>query len=214
MLSAILGLALLIGLVHGTPLPPWVRLLHVHGALVGGVTQMILGGFLAMLSQPPRAGQTRPRAHLLPFVTINVGTAGMLMGFGFRHNLAVAVTGLLVIGASLHLGWIIWAHARQCPATPNRWYYTAAFLALLGGFACGEALALAPAQQSYGHVRLAHLHLGLLGFIILTGIGTVLGLLPAILKAAPATLRLTRPALIMMPLGVMLLIGGFMNSSV
>ena len=37
LLASILGLAILIGLVHGTPLPPWVRQIHVHAALVGGI---------------------------------------------------------------------------------------------------------------------------------------------------------------------------------
>ena len=50
-LASILGLAILVGLVRGTPLPSWVRLVHVHAALVGGVAQMILGGFLAFI--PP-----------------------------------------------------------------------------------------------------------------------------------------------------------------
>ena len=44
-LASILGMATLIGLVHGTPLPSWVRALHVHATLVGGVAQIILGGF-------------------------------------------------------------------------------------------------------------------------------------------------------------------------
>ena len=213
-LSAILGLALLIGLVHGTPLPPWVRLIHTHSALVGGVTQLILGGFLAMLAPPPHAGRQQQHSHILPLLAMNVGTFGMLLGFGFRHNLAVAAAGFIVLGAVAHMAWSIWTDAHQCPPSPNRWYYTAAFLALFAGLACGEGLSLAPTQQSYGSVRLAHLHLGLLGFTILVGIGAILNLLPAILRTTATAFRLTQPVLILIPLGVVLLLGGFLSSSV
>jgi hypothetical protein len=213
-LSGILGLALLIGLVHGTPLPPWVRQIHVHAALVGGVTQFILGGFLALLAPPPHADQPQQHSHVLPFLTINVGTFGMLMGFGFRYNLAVAAAGVIVLGAVAHITWRIWTHAHRCSPSPDRWYFTAAFLALLAGLACGEGLVLTPAQQSFGSVRLAHLHLGLLGFIIPIGIGASLNILPTILNTTAAALRFTRSALILIPLGVVLLLGGFLSSSV
>ncbi|MDE3119590.1 MAG: hypothetical protein KGL03_11310, partial [Nitrospirota bacterium] len=42
-LSGLLGVALFVGSISGSPLPPPWRLVHVHGALVGGVAQMILG---------------------------------------------------------------------------------------------------------------------------------------------------------------------------
>jgi hypothetical protein len=213
-LSAILGLALLIGLVHGIPLPPWVRLIHVHGALVGGATQIILGGFLAMLAPPPHVGQPHQHSHFLPFLIINVGTFGMLMGFGFRHNLAVAASGFIVLGAVAHMAWSIWTHARRCPPSPNRWFYTAALLALFAGLACGESLLLAPAQQSHGSIRLAHLHLGLLGFIIPVGIGAILDVLPAVLRTTASAFQYTRPALILIPMGMVLLLGGFLSASV
>jgi hypothetical protein len=41
------GLAILIGLVHGTPLPSWLRLVHVHATLIGGILQFMIGGLLA-----------------------------------------------------------------------------------------------------------------------------------------------------------------------
>ena len=49
LLSALVGLAILIGLVQGTPLPSWLRLVHVHAALIGGILQLMIGGLLASL---------------------------------------------------------------------------------------------------------------------------------------------------------------------
>src|SRR5690349_5657673 len=50
-LASILGMASIVGLVYGTPLPAWWGMLHVHAVLIGGVTQIILGGFLLLI--PP-----------------------------------------------------------------------------------------------------------------------------------------------------------------
>jgi len=47
LLSSLVGLAILIGLVHGTALPSWLRLVHVHATLVGGILQLMIGGLLA-----------------------------------------------------------------------------------------------------------------------------------------------------------------------
>ncbi|HEV8619608.1 MAG TPA: hypothetical protein VGQ79_01130, partial [Nitrospiraceae bacterium] len=43
LLSSLVGLAILIGLVHGTPLPSWMRLVHVHAILIGGILQLMIG---------------------------------------------------------------------------------------------------------------------------------------------------------------------------
>ena len=55
LLSSLVGLAVLIGLVHGTPLPSWLRLVHVHAILIGGILQLMIGGLFASLSSIPRA---------------------------------------------------------------------------------------------------------------------------------------------------------------
>jgi hypothetical protein len=91
--SSILGLAILIGLVRGTPLPPWVRLVHVHAALVGGVAQMILGGFLAFIPPLLMTGHKQRDSHPLLFATINGAAAGMLIGFWLRQYVIVGIAG-------------------------------------------------------------------------------------------------------------------------
>lgn len=213
--ASILGLAILIGLVHGTPLPPWVRQIHVHAALVGGMTQMILGGFLAMipLSHPP--GSARQDSHLPAFLAMNIGTVAMLIGFWLHHYQIVGAAGVLVGVACVWMARIAWSRSSQnAPSSWNHWYYAVAFFALFGGLVCSEALAFGLMPQSYGHLRLAHIHLGLLGFAIVVIIGASLILLPTMLNTSSSSPTLKQPALILMLLGVAVLIGGFLNASV
>lgn len=215
LLASILGLAILIGLVHGTPLPPWVRQIHVHAALVGGMTQMILGGFLAMmpLSHPP--GSTRQDSQLPAFLALNTGTVAMLMGFWLHHYQVVGAAGVFVGVACIRLAYVAWSRSsRNAPSNWNRWYYAVAFLALFGGLALGETLAFGLMPEAYGHLRIAHIHLGLIGFAVVVIIGAIVILLPTVLHTSGSNSTLERPALILMLLGVAALIGGFLNTSV
>lgn len=215
LLASILGLAILIGLVHGTPLPPWVRQIHVHAALVGGVTQMILGGFLAMmpLSHPP--GSARQDSQLPAFLALNTGTVAMLIGFWLHHYQVVGAAGVLVGVACIRLASVAWSRSsRHAPSNWNRWYYAVAVLALFGGLAFGETLAFGLMPESYGHLRIAHIHLGLIGFAIVVILGAIVILLPTVLNTSGSSPTLKQPALILLLLGVAALIGGFLNTSV
>lgn len=215
-LSSILGLAILVGLVRATPLPPWVRLVHVHAALVGGVAQMILGGFLAFIPPLLMTGRKQRDSHPVLFLTINGGAVGMLVGFWLHRYLVVGVAGFLVVGSFLWVARDAWIQTRRSLNSPplNLWYYALALLALLGGLASGETMAFGLAAESYGYVRLAHIHLNLLGFITLAIIGTMHNLLPTVLNTPLASPRLAQMVLILIPIGVAILIGGFLNSSV
>ncbi len=214
-LASILGLAILIGLVHGAPLPSWVRQIHVHAALVGGVTQMILGGFLALmpLSHPP--GSTRQASQLPAFLALNTGTVAMLIGFWLHHYQIVGAAGVLVGVACVWMARVAWSRSsHSAPSNWNQWYYVVAFLALFGGLAFGEMLAFGLMPESYGHLRLAHIHLGLLGFAIVVIIGAIVFLLPTVLHTSGSSPTLKQPAVILMLLGIAALIGGFLNASV
>src|SRR5262249_41240085 len=92
--------------------------------------------------------------------------------------------------------------------------YAIALVSLLVGLSLGEAMAFGLVQSVYGHVRLAHLHLNILGFITLAIIGTMHNLLPTVLNAPLYSPLLGRAVLIVVPVGVAFLIGGFLNSSV
>jgi len=192
-----------------------VRLVHVHAALVGGVAQMILGGFLAFIPPLLMTGQQRD-SHPVLFAAINAGAIGMLVGFWLQQYVVVGIAGFLVVGAFLWIAHNAWTQARKSLNSPplNLWYYAVALFALVGGLACGETMAFGLSQQSYGYVRLAHIHLNLLGFVTLAIVGTMHNLLPTVLNQSLSSPLLARIVLLLMPLGVALLIGGFMNSSV
>ncbi len=214
MLASLVGLAILVGLVRGTPLPHWIRHAHVHAALVGGVTQMILGALLIFISPLLLTGRTQRESHPLLFITINGSAMGMVVGFGLHNYTVIGVSGFFVIASFLWIARDTWLQVRQSLNAPplNLWYYALAVLALFAGLACGETMAFAWAQQSFGYIRLAHIHLNILGFITLAIIGTMHNLLPTVLNAPLSSPRLARVAMWLFPLGLTVLITGFMNS--
>lgn len=215
-LSSIAGIAILVGLVQGTPLPSWLRLAHTHAALVGGVAQMIIGGFLVFIPPLLMTGHKRRESHPLLFLMINAGALGMVTGFGLSNSSVVGASGLLVTAAVLWIAQDAWTQARTSLNAPplNLWFYAVALLALFGGIGCGAAMAFQMTDQSYGMVRLAHIHLNILGFITLTIIGTMHNLLPTVLNAPLFSPKLARLVLLLLPVGLALLIGGFLNASV
>jgi hypothetical protein len=214
-LASFIGLGTLIGLILGTPMLPWVRPVHVHASLVGGVLQMVLGGFLAIVS-PPTAGRlSSHQTYPLTLLAMNGGTAAMLVGFWLRRPIVVGAAGLLVAGASMRIIQILWTRSKHAPsANPGRLYYTVSFLALLSSLICAGALSLSVADRFHGYARLAHIHLGVLGFVVLIIVGAMHGFLPRILHAPLANPALSRIVLIGMPVGMAGLIGGFLNGSV
>lgn len=215
-LASILGLAILIGLIRGTPLPPWVRMLHVHAVLVGGVAQIILGGFLLFISPPHSADRKETDSHPLTFWAMNSGLVGILVGFWLHQSLVVGITGLVVMAACCSIIYTLWSRARRMWAfSLNQvWYYALSLLGLVGGSACGEIMAFGLIQESYGYVRLAHIHLVVLGFVVLAIIGMIHHILPRVWSSPSLSPKLAQTAMVLMPLGVAVLIGGFLNSSV
>lgn len=214
-LGASLGMATLVGLVQGTPLPSWVRALHVHAVLVGGVAQIMLGGFLLLI--PPLGSGNRKEADSYPltFWAMNGGLLGMLAGFWLHWYVVVGVAGVVVMAAFLSVIHTIWIRARAWRFSfKESWYYALSLLCLVGGSACGEIMALEFAPASYGYMRLAHIHLVVLGFVVLAIIGMVHHLLPTVWTRPPVTPELSRIGTVVIPVGVAVLIGGFLNSSV
>lgn len=216
LLASLVGLAILVGLVRGTPLPHWIRHAHVHAALVGGVAQMILGASLIFIAPLLMTGRTQRESHPLLFLTINGSALGMVAGFGLHNYTVIGVSGLFVIASFLWIARDTWLQAKSSLNAPplNLWFYALAVLALFGGLAAGETMAFAWAQQSFGYVRLAHIHLNILGFITLAIVGTMHNLLPTVVNAPLYSPRLARAVILVFPLGLAMLIGGFMNSSV
>jgi hypothetical protein len=215
-LASILGLAILVGLVRGTPLPPWVRALHVHAVLVGGVAQLILGGFLLLIRPPQSVDHRKADSYPLTFWALNGGLIGMLVGFSLHRHIVVSVAGFVVIAALLSVINTLWIGASRVWkfSIKESWYYALCLLCLVGGSACGEIIALGFLPESYGYVRLAHIHLVVLGFVVLAIIGMVHHLLLTIWNRPRVSPTLAQMGTILIPIGLAVLIGGFLNSSV
>lgn len=214
-LSSLLGLLLFLGMVRGTSLPPALRLLHVHGALIGGVAQMILGAMLSFIPPLLMSGRNRSESHPVAFAAINLGTIGVLIGFWLGHKAVVGASGLLVVLAFLALIGDAIRQVRSSLISPplNLWFYGVAVLVLLIGLGLGMGMAwrLIP-QEWLGQARLAHIHLNLLGFVTLTIVGTMHNLFPTVLNAPLHSPRLARWTFLSLPMGVVVLFAGFLLS--
>ncbi len=215
LLSVLVGLAILIGLVYGTPLPSWLRLVHVHAALIGGILQLMIGGLLASRSATGQSDRTPSDSHLWLFVTLNAATVGLLAGFGLGNLNIVGVAGIVVIGAVASIATVAWQYARQSLTQPasSSWLYRFSLIALLGGLAIGVAMAFRFMPEYSAHGRLLHLHLILLGFVTMTMIGATHRLVPIILNVELYSPRLARLVTVLLPAGFAILIGGFITSS-
>ena len=211
LLSSLVGLASLIGLVHGTPLPAWLRLVHVHATLIGGILQLMIGGLLASLSATAQSDRTPSHSHPGLFIALNVATVGLLVGFGLGNMTIVGVAGIVVIGAVVSLASVAWQSFSQ--PIGSSWLYRFSLMALLGGLAIGVAMAFRFMPEYYAHARLLHLHLILLGFVTMAMIGATHRLLPMVLNAELYSPRLARIVMVALPAGFVMLIGGFITSS-
>ena len=72
--ASLLGLAILIGMVRGTPLPSSLRQIHVHGALIGGMLQLMLG---ALLMGPAVSTTGRSSALSARFILFNAAAVAL-----------------------------------------------------------------------------------------------------------------------------------------
>ncbi|MBK9308191.1 MAG: hypothetical protein IPM58_14190 [Nitrospira sp.] len=215
-LGSMLGLAILIGLVRGTPLPSWVRSLHVHATLIGGVAQIILGGLLLLVAPPESKANLGSDARPFTFWALNGGVIVMLVGFWLHRDLVVGIAGLVVIAGVLALIRGIWTGARPTwnwSFGPS-WYIALLFFGLVGGSICGALMAFGVFPEHHGYVRLAHIHLVVLGFATLALIHMMHQILPTVWSTTLAHPRLVRFTTIFLAMGVVALIGGFLNSSV
>ncbi len=210
-LASLLGLAILIGIIRGTPLPPSLRLIHVHGALVGGLLQLLLGTLLMGRIETP-AG--RGSSSLFRFVFFNAATIALVTGFGLREHRLIEAGGLAVIAAVLFWGKEIGRFLRRDQDEAlHRFYYGFALLALAGGLAFGAGLAFRHFQSWPGHARLAHIHLTLLAFMTLTFIGLIQRWMPVALNRPVHRPGLDMTTLVLLPAVTAGLLTGFWLSS-
>jgi hypothetical protein len=215
LLSSLVGLGILIGLVYSTPLPSWLRLVHVHAILIGGILQLMIGGLLASVSSDSQSGHAGSSSRPWLFATLNAATVLLLIGFGLGNMMIVGGTGIVVIGTVASITPVAWQYARQSPTQPtgSSWLYRFSFISLLVGLIISVPMAFQFVQQYYAQARLLHLHLILLGFITMAMIGATHRLLPIVLNAELYSPKLARLVMIVLPTGFATLIGGFITSS-
>lgn len=209
--ASLLGLAIFIGIVRGTPLPSSLRLIHVHAALVGGVLQLLVGALLM-----GRAGSTAGGlGSRVLFLAYNAATIGLLAGFTLHDSRLAGVAGLALAVILGLAGRESWRFLRDEQEDAMRRFYTAfTLLSLLAGLAIGVALAFHWVPTWRGHARLLHIQFTVLAFLTLSFIGLLQRVVPALLERPAHRAGLDLAVLIVLPGGTAGLLTGFWLSSV
>jgi hypothetical protein len=203
-------MGLFLAMTLGQHLPPHYRTLHVHLSLVGGVAQLMLGvTLLSRLNDSPSHN-----SFPVLYAAINGATIGLLAGFWLGQSVVIGTAGLLVILACLSLLRDVIGPRQNGARSFLPWLYGVALLAVLGGLVVGEGMTLRLfSHQFIGQARLAHIHLPLLGFVTSTIVSTMYHLFPTVLKGRLHTLLLARITVALLPLGMLVLLAGFLLSS-
>ena len=98
LLSSFLGIATLIGLVNGTPLPNWLRTIHVHGTLVGGLLQVVIGGFLVSFDHASAHKKSHSASRPPLFLILNGATFALLVSLWLSRWMLAGLVGLVLMG--------------------------------------------------------------------------------------------------------------------
>ncbi|MEU8652440.1 multicopper oxidase domain-containing protein [Streptomyces sp. NPDC048737] len=165
---------------------PVARWLAVHMFLLGAVTTAVLvwsEHFAVALLHARIPDERRSTARL---ATANLAVAGLLLGVWAARPLLTAVAAVaLVAAATAHLVMLVrlGRGALGGRLKPIVSYYRAATAALIAGTVLGALLAGGGAggPDRYAGLRLAHLHVTLLGWIGLPVLGTLFMLWPTVL---------------------------------
>ncbi|HEX5202266.1 hypothetical protein ACFQS1_38835 [Paractinoplanes rhizophilus] len=206
-------LAALIVLAFAHPLVAAWWWLAIHLLLLGAATNAILvwgAHFTAAVLRVPLSAHWHGAA--LRLLLLNTGVIAVLAGgANDRPWLGVAGAAVVFTAVAAHLGWL----ARQLrQALPARFaitvrYYLAATVALLTGIPAGAWMLVAD-NRARPRVLLLHAHVNLLGWILLTVLGTLLTLWPTVLRTRmdPKALPAARTALPVAVTGLFLIAGG------
>jgi nitrite reductase (NO-forming) len=161
--------------------------LALHLVLLGAATNAIVvwsEHFAAALLRAPPVSERVATARAL---ALNLGIVSVLAGVHTGRT-ALAAAGALLAGVVV-LGHGLALAARVSRALPARlagtvWFYLAAGAALLAGMGLGLWLAggVAGSAGAYQAMRLAHVHLNVLGWVGLAVVGTQFTLWPTVLR--------------------------------
>lgn len=194
----LLPLAYLVALVilaFAHPLLPEWRWLAIHLLLLGAATNAILiwgTHFTVAVLRVP--APPHRRAEVLRLALLNGGILLVLTGGGR----GVAGAALILAAIAAHLHWLVTCLRK---ALPSRFvvtvhYYAAAATALLTGIPAG-AWMLVTDDAWRPRLILFHAHVNLLGWIMLTVLGTLLTFWPTVLRTRmdPRAVAAARTAL-------------------
>ena len=161
--------------------------LALHLVLLGAATNAIVvwsEHFAAALLRAPPVPERLATARAL---ALNLGIVAVLGGVQSGRT-ALAAAGACLVGGVV-LGHALVLALRIGRALPSRlggtvWYYVAAAAALLAGMGLGLWLAGGVAGSADAHraLRLAHVHLNVLGWVGLAVVGTQFTLWPTVLR--------------------------------
>ena len=215
-ISFLMGIALIIGLVHGTPLPHWLKPVHVHGALVGGILQLGIGGLLLSIAPSSDRKDAYTQSRFALFLALNGATAGLVVSFWLGNMTFAGLAGLFLVATVLSLTKTVWRDLGKALPEPagTVWMYRIAFAALLAGLTAGLAMAFRLTDGYYAHARLVHVHLIVLGGVTVAFVAGLHQLLPALLHRPEISGHVARFALWSLPAGVGLLLSAFLMSAV
>lgn len=208
LLACLVGLSLFLGMTMGRPHGQVIRSLHVHGALVGGIMQIIAGLLLA--------GRDQRTSQPVTFIALNLGTLGLLIGQAHGHFPLMGLAAIVLISAFIPLRGDLVRQIRHSPigAPMNYWLYGIAFVSLAGGLLAGAAVPLKQMPYAYlGQGRLAHIHLLAQGFVLLMIVGAMHAQFPAFLNTRLHSQRLGQLTFALLPLGFVVLLAGFLTAN-
>lgn len=205
LLASLVGLALFLGMTTGRPYGQVFRSLHVHGALIGGVMQIIAGLLLA--------GRERRTSEPAIFMALNLGTLGLLIGQAHGHFPLMSISAIALLSAFFPLWGDLLRQSRHSVvgAPLSYWFYGIALASLAGGLLAGTAVPLQLMPHSFvGQGRLAHIHLLTQGFVLLMIVGAMHTQFPAFLNGRLHSPVLGQLTFALLPLGFVVLLTGFL----
>ena len=214
LLTSLLGLAAFLGIVRGAPLPSGLRLVHVHGVLVGGLLQLMTG--LAIAAHDLASHEGKRATHRLLFLSMNLAALGFALGAWLRNSTLTLCAGLLLAALFVPMARRIMTGLRTCASwTPlSHIYFGISLAGLFGSLVLGGLLADAWYPTWHGMIRLGHLHAGLLLFLTLGTVGTIQLALPLMLHRPLPSAGAGQAVLLLLPASAAGLITGFVLSSV
>jgi nitrite reductase (NO-forming) len=161
--------------------------LALHLVLLGAATNAIVVWSEHFAAALLRAAPVGERAATARAIALNLGIVAVLAGVPTGRP-ALAATGAGLAGVVV-LAHALTLAARIARALPARlagtvWYYVAAAAALLAGMGLGLWLAggVPGSADAYLALRLAHVHLNVLGWVGLAVVGTQFTLWPTVLR--------------------------------